>query len=252
MTPILASESFVWLSWLYEGITPYNIHVFHGLIVLLVITIFGLIYRSSIRSIDEESIPDHKVSVKNIFQTSTEGILNLMKGVIPHHTEEYLPLLGSVFIYIFISNLMGVFPGFLPPTENVNTNAAAALTVFVYYHYIGIKRQGFKKYMSHFFGPDLGKGLGMFLMRFCFLAPLMFVIEIISHCVRPISLSLRLFGNINGDHLVLSIFSEMTPWVIPVVFLCFGIFVAFIQAFVFTLLSTIYVGLAVETHEHSC
>jgi F-type H+-transporting ATPase subunit a len=162
----------------------------------------------------------------------------MMRNVIPHHTEDYFPLLAAIFIYVFLSNLLGVIPGFLPPTSNINTNLAIGLTVFIYYNAMGIKRTGFKNYLNHFLGPTL------------WLAPLMFVIELIGHSVRPVSLSLRLFGNINGDHLVLSTFAGLTPLVVPVVFSLFGIFVAFIQAFVFTLLSTIYVGLAVETHGH--
>ncbi|OVE82588.1 ATP synthase F0 subunit A, partial [bacterium K02(2017)] len=176
-----------------------------------------------------------------------------VKSVIPHHAEDYMPMVGAVFIFIFFSNLMGVIPGLLPPTESLNTNYAVAITVFLYYNYVGLKRVGFKNYMQHFIGPSLGPSIGMLLFRLLFFAPLMFVIEIISHCVRPLSLSLRLYGNIYGDHQVLNVFADLTHtnvFFVPIVFLAFGIFVSFVQAFVFTLLSTVYVGLAVETHDH--
>jgi len=246
----MIAEGFLWFPWFSDKFTHHNVHVVHGLIVFLIIFVFAVLYRLALKSVDKELFPDSRVSLKNVMQVAVQGLLNLMKNIIPHHTEDYFPLLGAIFIYIFVGNLMGVIPGILPPTENISTNLAVALTVFVYYNYVGIRRQGFKKYMAHFCGPSLGNSLGLVLLRFCFLAPLMFVIELISHSVRPVSLTLRLFGNINGDHMVLSTFSDLTPLFIPIVFLAFGIFVAFIQAFVFTLLSTIYVGLAVETHGH--
>jgi F-type H+-transporting ATPase subunit a len=133
---------------------------------------------------------------------------------------------------------MALIPGFVPPTDNINTNLAMSLTVFVYYHIMGVKAHGLKGYLKHFMGPIL------------WLAPLIFVTEIIGHCVRPLSLSLRLFGNITGDHLVLGIFSNLVPVLVPVAFLALGLFVSFIQAFVFSLLSMIYINLATAHEEH--
>lgn len=246
---IILSAGFLWFSWISDRITHDNIHVVHAGLVLLILTVLAVLYKLSLKSVQEEMIPAPGVTLKNTIQTSVEGILNLMRSAIPHHTEDYLPLIAAVFLYIFVGNLLGIIPGLLPPTENISTNLAVALSVFAYYHYAGIKRTGFKNYMGHFFGPSLGEGIWMGLLRLGFLAPLMFVIELISHSVRPVSLTLRLFGNISGDHMVLNTFSDLTPLFIPIVFLAFGIFVSFIQAFVFTLLSTIYVGLAVEMHE---
>jgi len=118
----------------------------------------------------------------------------------------------------------------------VATNAAMAGTIFVYYNYSGFKEHGIG-YLKHFTGPVI------------WLAWLMLPIELIGHLVRPVSLSLRLAGNITGDHLVLGIFTDLTHFVIPIVFVGLGVFVAFVQAFVFTLLSTIYVSMAVS-HDH--
>ncbi len=132
---------------------------------------------------------------------------------------------------------MGLIPGFLPPTDNLNTNVACSLTVFLFYNYHGFKAHGFG-YIKHFMGPVI------------WLAPLMFVIEVISHLVRPASLSVRLFGNIAGDHLVLNIFSHFVPLGVPVVFMFLGLFVSFIQAFVFTLLSMVYISLATTKESH--
>ncbi|MBU0505496.1 MAG: F0F1 ATP synthase subunit A [bacterium] len=252
---LLSADTFLLVPYLTKLLTGKTfpleyLHIAHGLIVLVILFIFSLLYRFSLKKADDEIIPDGKVSLKNIFQVAVEQLLDLMKSIIPHHAQDYFPLIGTIFIYIFISNLMGIIPGFLPPTENVNTNFAVAITVFVYYNYIGFSRTGFKNYIQHFIGPNLGSSIGMILFRILFMAPLLFLIEVLGHFMRPVSLSFRLFGNIYGDHMVLSTFSDMAPILVPVVFLGFGIFVSFIQAFVFTLLSTVYIGLAVEVHDH--
>lgn len=249
---VLIGEGFLWFSWLFKSINHDNIHVMHAALAFVVILVFSLLYKFSLRSVDEEIQPDGRVSVKNIFQTSVEALNNLVASIIPHHPEKYLPLLGGVFFFIFLSNLLGVIPGFLPPTEKIQTNFAVALTVFFYYHFVGIREVGFAHYKDHFIGPSLGQGVGLFIFRLLFLAPLMLLIELVGHCVRPLSLSLRLFGNIYGDHQVVSLFSDLTYhsplfWV-PVAFLAFGVFVSFVQAFVFTLLSTVYITLAIEHH----
>jgi F-type H+-transporting ATPase subunit a len=232
-------ETFTWFGWLSNKVTEENIHVFDGLLVFAILLVCGLLYKSSLKSVEEEVIPAPGFSLKNVVQVAVEKLYDLVGGVIHHHPEEYFPLLGSIFIYIFVSNLTGLIPGVLPPTENMNTNLAVAVTVFIYYNVMGIKKQGLKNYLAHFWGPV------------AFLGPLIFVIEFfIANFLRPISLSLRLFGNITGDHQVVQAFVNLEPRLVPVVFLAFGIFVSFIQAFVFTLLSTIYVGLAVEVHDH--
>ena len=231
-------HEFSWFGWISDKVTHHNIHIFTAGLVAVLLILFSLVYRRSLKSVEEELVPTGKVSLKNIFQVTVENILGLMEGVIGPDAKLYFPLIGSLFIYIFINNLMGVIPGFLPATENVNTNFAMSITVFLYYNYVGIKKQGIKNYLKHFMGP-----LWM-------LAPLMFLIELVSHIVRPVSLAVRLFGNITGDHVVLGIFSDLVPLIVPVIFFALGIFVSFIQAFVFSLLSTVYIGLAVAHEEH--
>lgn len=238
MMPIIASEGLAWGTLLSDKITHENIDIFNGIVVFLVILAFSLLYRFSLKAVADDIVPDGRVSVKNVFQVAVESLLNLVKGVIPHHGEDYFPLIGAIFIYIFISNMLGLFPGFGPPSKNLSANLAVGLSVFVYYNVMGIKRTGLKAYIAHFLGPVW------------WMAPMLLVIELISHAIRPLSLSLRLFGNINGDHLVLEVFSGLVPVIVPVIFLAFGIFVSFIQAYVFTLLSTIYVSLAVTSHDH--
>lgn len=232
---------FNWLSWLNPKITEANVHMVSAALVLAVIAAIAIAITRGARkraASGDSLVPSGRVSLSNIMEVTVEFVLSLIEDIIGPTARRYLPLLGSLFIYILFSNLLGVIPGFAPPTNNINTNLAMSLTVFLYYNVVGIKTQGLKNYLAHMTGPIL------------WLAPLIFVIELISHIVRPMSLSLRLFGNINGDHVVLGIFSELVPLVLPVIFMALGVFVALIQAFVFTLLSTIYIGLATAHEEH--
>jgi F-type H+-transporting ATPase subunit a len=126
-----------------------------------------------------------------------------------------------------------LIPGFYPPTANLNTNAALALIVFFMTHIVGVKEHG-SHYIKHFMGPIL------------WLAPLMIIIELIGHLARPLSLSLRLFGNMYGHEIVLMIFCGLVPFLLPIPMMLMGVLVAFIQAFVFSLLAMIYIAGALE------
>jgi F-type H+-transporting ATPase subunit a len=144
----------------------------------------------------------------------------------------------TFFITILISNLIGLIPGFLPPTGSLNTTIALGFFSFIYYNIIGCKVQGTFNYIKHFAGP------------LWYMTVLIFPIEIVSNFIRPISLALRLKSNMEGDHLVLSIFSDLVPYGVPIVFLALGLFVCFIQAYVFTMLSMVYINLVVSHHDH--
>lgn len=232
-------HDFTWFGLISHGkINHHNIHIFSAGLVVLFLIVSTLIIHRKLKRVEERLIPASKTTLVNLFETAVENILGLMEGILGHDAPKYLPLIGTLFIYIFLCNILALIPGFVPPTDNINTNVACSLTVFVYYHIMGIKAHGLKGYLKHFMGPIL------------WLAPLMFVIELIGHCVRPVSLSLRLFGNITGDHLVLGIFSDLVPVLVPVAFLALGLFVSFIQAFVFSLLSMIYINLATAHEEH--
>lgn len=212
-------------------------HVVTAIFVLFLLFLIGKKINKNIKSSDDPIIPDEGVNTRNTFELVLETVLNLMKNVIGGpNSEKYLPLIGSLFVYIFICNILGLIPGFLPPTDNINTNAGCSILVFIMYNYYGFKEHGIK-YLKQFAGPVL------------WLAPLMFVIELISHAFRPFSLAVRLFGNIFGDHLVLAIFSDLVPLGIPIIFLILGLAVSLIQAFVFSLLSMVYISLAIS-HEH--
>jgi len=188
----------------------------------------------------EALVPSDRLTVRNIFELFTEMVLKFLDDIIGHRGREFLPLIGTLGFFIFFSNFLGLVPGFLPPTDNLNTTVACALVVFFATHYYGLKTHGIK-YLKHFLGPVL------------WLSPLMLPIEIISHLARVLSLSMRLFGNIMADHMLLSL-TLATPLILPLFLspmsLFLGVFVSLIQTFIFMLLSMIYISLAVEESEH--
>lgn len=231
-------EHFDWLTFfLGHGVEAYA-HVIAAGAVLTFLFVCAVIVRTRYASASANLVPTTKGGIATTFELAVEGIVNLMESVMGHDARKYLPLIGSLFIYIFVSNLLGMVPGINPPTSNINTNLACSLTVFVTYNVMGIREQGLKNYIKHFMGPII------------WLAPLMIILELVSHLVRPVSLSIRLFGNIMGDHMVLGVFTELTKVGIPVIFLGLALFVSFIQAFVFSLLSMIYISLATSQEEH--
>lgn len=209
-----------------------HIHLLMSFIALLIVLLISLLVWRRLKRPENNLLPDDRPTLANIMEILVGGILRLMHDVMGPDCKRHLPLVGGLFIYMLTCNLMSIMPGLLPPTENINTNLAMALVVFVYYNYVGIRAHGIRKYLKHLTGPVI------------WLAPLMLSIEIVSHIVRPISLSVRLFGNMIGDHMVLGIFSNIAPYAIPVLFMVMAIFVSFIQAFVFILLSMIYISLA--------
>jgi F-type H+-transporting ATPase subunit a len=187
---------------------------------------------SAMKKPDGGLVPDAKMTYKNFFEIVAESLYGLTESVIGHHDAPiYFPIVGTLFVFIFVSNALGLIPGLLPPTENFNTTLALGAFVFVYYNFAGVRAHGLG-YFKHFLGPVI------------WLAPLMLVIEVASHVFRPLSLALRLRGNIMGDHVVLGVFSSLVPYFLPVVFYGIGVFVAFIQAFVFTLMTMVYISLS--------
>ncbi len=253
MLPVLAAGDqlpFTWLAELLPFLKDGSFHTLlfaHSCLAAVIILTLAWVARMAMMRTPagrEGLVPDGSLTTRNCFELFTEAMLEMCRGVLGKEAERYFPLIAGLFLYIFVSNILGIFPGFVPPTEDINTNIPMALCIFVIYNVAGVIRQGPVNYLKHFMGPVL------------WLAPLLFVVEIVSHMVRPASLSIRLYGNIMGDHTVLNIFMNEIPLLapilgfgIPVAFLALGIFVCLIQAFVFSLLSVLYIGLAVS-HEH--
>ena len=213
-------------------------HMLGAVLVLLILTALGLVLRGKLAS-DSAVIPDSSVSFNNFFQIiGLDFLFDIFENIFGtrEKAKKYFPILAGSFFFILFLNLLGIVPGFLPPTGSLNTTLAFGIIIFVLYNYYGFKEHGIG-YLKHFAGPVL------------FLAPLMIIIEVISHLVRPLSLSLRLFMNITGDHMVLGVFTNLLHIILPAIFVGLGIFVSFLQAFIFTVLSAIYIALA-EAHSH--
>ncbi len=171
--------------------------------------------------------------VQNLLETVVSGLENFVVDIMGPEGRHYLSLIGSLFLFILVCNLQGLFPGFDSPTANINTTLALALFSFTATHYIGIKRHGIG-YIKHFMGPMWG------------LAPLMLPIELISHFARVMSLTFRLFGNMVAKHKLLLVLALLAPYIAPVPILGLGLLVAFVQAGVFTLLTMLYLSGSIE------
>jgi F-type H+-transporting ATPase subunit a len=180
------------------------------------------------------TIPSKRQSILELIIQTFEGVLT---DIIGPEGKKYLPMIGTVGLFILTANMIGLMPGFMSPTSKLNVTAGCALTVFVYYHWQGMRAQGVLKYLKHFTGPIPA------------LAPLLLPIEIISHFSRPVSLSLRLFGNIFAEELLIVIIASIVPFVLPLPFMAVAIFTSIIQAFVFVLLACIYIAGAVAHEE---
>jgi F-type H+-transporting ATPase subunit a len=232
---------FLWFSYLpFMGNLPHQVS--GALFVLVILTLLSyLAFRKvAVNPPVEALIPSERLTVRNLFELIVEMFLKFLDDVIGHRGREFLPLIGTLGFFILFSNLLGLVPGFLPPTDNLNTTVACALIVFFSTHYYGVKTHGLK-YIKHFLGPVL------------WLAPLFFIIEIISHLARPLSLSMRLFGNIMADHMLLTLAllaPSLLVLLVPPLAMVLGVFVALIQTFIFILLSMMYISFSIEEGEH--
>jgi F-type H+-transporting ATPase subunit a len=201
---------------------------------VLVIGIIFLLARAATKKL--QLVP---TGSQNIMEAFVGGIVAMGADTMGEkNARVYMPLIGSLALVIFVSNMIGVIPGFEAPTSNINFTLSLALIVFVYYNYLGIKKNGFVNYFKHFMGPMPA------------LAPLMFPIEIISHMSRIISLSFRLFGSIKGDDMFLMVLLMLVPWILPIsgffMLTAFGL----LQAFIFSILTYVYIaGSIMMEHE---
>jgi F-type H+-transporting ATPase subunit a len=216
------------------GVLPQ--HTFTAILVAVLLVVLASMARRALARAENVVVPDSTLSLRNLMELLVEFIVGLTDGIIGKKGRKYVPLFGSFFFFILAANLMGLIPGFSPPTSNLNTTLGLGIVSFCAYNFFGVRAHG-AGYVKHFMGPVL------------FLAPLFVILEGVSHLVRPVSLGLRLFGNMFGDHLAVEIFTDLSKLGVPVIFYLLGTLVSLIQAFVFTLLSVIYVAMAVS-HDH--
>lgn len=212
-------------SFLPASIQHHYLHVFMLLVAVLIIFIMGL-YARTLR----KEVPG---KAQNFFEVLVGGINNLAVDVMGQEGKAYIPVVFGIGLYVAVSNLMALIPGLIPPTSNMNTTAAPAIFVFLLYNFIGIKKHG-ARYIKHFLGP------------LAWLAPFMLIIEFISHLARPLSLTMRLFGNIAGEDLVVVILFMLVPIIVPLPMFFLMIFTSVLQAFVFMMLTMVYIAGALE------
>jgi F-type H+-transporting ATPase subunit a len=218
----------------YRSVEP----IIMSMLVLVFIVICAIEARAYYRAIDDAVEPDDKLTLRTFFEAFFGYFYDMMKDVMgPKRAKRYFPLIGGAAAFIFFSNILALIPGFTPPTSSLNVTLGCAVVVFIAFNYYGLKENGWS-YIKHLAGPNP------------FLAPLIFPIEIISTCVRPVTLSIRLMVNMAVDHLVASIFLGMIAFLIPVPLMFLAIIVICVQTLVFCLLSSIYIGLATEKEEH--
>lgn len=212
-------------------------HVFLAFFVGILLLIMARRYRRWARTEDAVT-PSSSLNLPTLLHIVMDGLHRYLTDVVGNEeqTRRYFPLGAGIFFYVFLSNLLGLIPGVEPPTAHLQMNLAIAITVFLATHYFGIREQGWG-YIRQFTGDTW------------YLVPLMLPLELISHLVRPLSLTVRLLGNMFADHKVLAIFTFLFPLILPLPFFFLGFLVTLIQALVFMTLSVIYFSLA-TSHEH--
>lgn len=209
-----------------------------SLFVLFVVLLIALRVRSRLNQTDEAIIPEDKLTLRTFMEAFLSYFYDLAKSVMDaERAKKYFPLIGTAAIFVFFSNVMALIPGMPVATSNLNITLGSALVVFVLFNIYGLMANGFG-YIKHLAGPAW------------YLAPLMFPIEVISLCVRPVTLAVRLMVNMAADHLMLGLFMSLVALFVPIPLMLLGCLVVLIQTLVFTMLTVIYIGLATEHEAH--
>ncbi len=226
--------------WQMFGDTYFTLsHVIIAGFIVTMLIIGAVSYRRRVSAANTgRLVPEEGLGTRNLYELIVEATLGIAEGVMGRKkAERFLPLVGTLVFFILFNNLIGLVPGFLPATDTLKTNLALSVLVFLATHFYGFKEHG-PKYAKHFLGP------------IWYLSWLMLPIELISHLARPISLSLRLMGNIAADHKVVSAFFVLVPILVPLPFLILGVLVSIVQTLVFSLLTMVYIDMAVAHEEH--
>jgi F-type H+-transporting ATPase subunit a len=217
----------------YRGLEP----IFASMLVIAFVVYLAAGVRGEFRRLEESVVPDDTLTTRTFFEAFIGYFYGMARDVMgPRSAKRYFPLIGGSALFIFFSNSMAMLPGLNPPTANLNVTFGCALFVFIAFNYWGVKENGWG-YLAHLAGPKW------------YLAPLVFPIEVISTCVRPITLSIRLMMNMAVDHLVGAIFLGLIAVFVPIPLMFLGIIVILVQTLVFCLLTSIYIGLATEHAE---
>lgn len=209
-----------------------------SLLIALVLLLVAFSVRSSLARVDTAVVPDESLTLRTFVEVFLDYFYNLAKDVMDaKRAKKYFPLIATSACFVFCANVMALLPGFPIATTSLSITLGSALVVFILFNFYGLKENGFG-YIKHLAGPVW------------YLAPLIFVIEVISLFVRPLTLALRLMLNMAVDHLLLAIFMGFLTVLLPLPVMILGCLVVLIQTLVFTLLTCIYIGLATEHEEH--
>ncbi len=237
-------NSFNWLNFI-PGLNTHEYgHVFLAVTLSIIVLVLASVARMQLATAekagDDALIPADTLTLRNFFEILAEKLYGLAEQIMGEKTaKKYFAVSAAVFIFVGINNLIGLIPGFLPPTDNINTTFALGVFVFLFYNIAGLIANGPIGYIKHFWGP------------IWWLGPFMFVVETASHLFRPLSLAFRLRGNIMGDHMVLGVFQSIPyiKYIAPIPFYGMGLFVSMVQAFVFCLMTMVYISMS-TSHEH--
>jgi len=216
--------------------------MFMALVLMIVICYLAMEVRGTMKRLKESVVPEDELTLRTFFEVFFAYFYDMSKDVMGEkNAPRYFPLIGASAIFIFISNVMGLIPGMVPPTSSLNVTAGCAVLVFIAFNYYGLKENGID-YLKHMAGWGMFKGFLPNLL----LALLMFPIELVSLCVRPITLAIRLMLNMAVDHLLVAMFMGFFAILLPLPIMMLGIIVICVQTLVFCLLTAIYIGLATE------
>ncbi|MBF0170641.1 MAG: F0F1 ATP synthase subunit A [Nitrospinae bacterium] len=219
-------EPIVYLNYLAPESLHHSPHVTITWFVMGLFILLGMALKGSMNTMAPKGL-------HNLVEAVIIGLYEFADSIMGKEGRKYFPLIGTLALFILVSNLIGLVPGFVSPTANLNTNAAMALIVFFLYNYVGLKEHG-THYLKGFLGPVP------------LMAPMMLPIEIISHLARPLTLSLRLFGNIRGEELIILVLGFLIPLFLPMPMLAFAVFTSVLQSVVFILLTMVYIAGALE------
>lgn len=229
-------------SWLLQlPLLPHDYHYIHvngAIVIFLFLTVVSLVIYFALKGRQKEYlIPPKKLTLVNGADILVGGLYDMVTDTLGKEGAKHFPFIAAIFIFVFFSNLMGLLPHGGAPTSNINTTLGLGLVCFVYYNIMGIKAHGFVGYLKHFL---MGLGPAGVVVA---------LLELLSHAIRPVSLGVRLFVNMFVDHAVVGTFQSLVAFVVPVPLLIFGVVICTIQAFVFAILTAVYVQMATE-HDH--
>ncbi len=214
-----------------EGVHIIPVQIIMASFVLLFCFAFFTLIRSRLSM-------ENPGRMQQVLEVAVEFLRDQLEEIVGHGGRKFLNIVGTLGIFIMFSNLMGLIPGLVAPTSNINVTAGCAIIVFIFYNIQGVREQGIGKYLKHFMGPVW------------WLSPLMIPIEIISHIARPFSLTVRLFANIFAEELLIVVFFGLVPLLLPLPFMAYAVFGGMLQAYIFIVLTMVYLAGAVATEDH--